>query len=57
MTQILLKEIEQCRAKMIAVSANHAFTSNTVIKISKELDKLLNQLQENMSSQKGNIEY
>ena len=40
---LLLFKIEQCRAEMIALSNEHGLSSCKVIRVSKELDSLLNE--------------
>ncbi len=42
MNQSLLKEIEECREQMISQSQTNTFTSEEVIKVSQQLDTLLN---------------
>ncbi|MGY0693973.1 Spo0E family sporulation regulatory protein-aspartic acid phosphatase [Virgibacillus sp. FSP13] len=44
---ILLKKIEQCRDEMITLGCSHGLTSEIVVQSSKQLDKLLNEYQNN----------
>ncbi len=41
----LLQEIESCRNQMISIAASTSLTDEEVLKLSKELDVLLNQYQ------------
>lgn len=41
--QALLKEIELCRNRMVSLASNSSYSNKEVVKISKELDVLLNQ--------------
>lgn len=45
--QFLLAKINDLREKMIEIGLEEGLTSPNTIKISKELDKLLNQYQQN----------
>ncbi|WP_284141603.1 MULTISPECIES: aspartyl-phosphate phosphatase Spo0E family protein [unclassified Virgibacillus] len=45
MCNSLLKEIEQCREKMIALGALYGLTADIVVQYSKRLDDLLNEYQ------------
>jgi hypothetical protein len=40
---ILLKEIERCRAEMIQLALHKSLSDEKVIEVSKKLDNLLNQ--------------
>lgn len=42
---LLLKQIEQCRAEMITLSHSYPMTDEVVVQSSKRLDDLLNEYQ------------
>ncbi|QKY71008.1 aspartyl-phosphate phosphatase Spo0E family protein [Lentibacillus sp. CBA3610] len=53
---ILLEKIENYRHEMLELSKQYGLTSLAVIKVSKQLDDLLNEYQNAERLQKGNYE-